>query len=179
MPVIGAPILWLRHTSFIWILSVAGCSLVATRPVQEMSDTLAAIRAAKEVQADSLAPELFRLAKEWHLKAQREFRLKDFDTAKNSADRARFYAEQAEFESLKNGGTRADRAAAPSSAEKSEPQSEPMPTPEGTPAEAALSAPARQNPGSPEESKEAAVSAEPNPAPNNDQAPPPPGAPGL
>lgn len=71
-----------------------------------MSNTQAALRAAKEVQADVLAPELYRQATEWFLKARQEYRYKDFEKAHNYAVRARQNAEQAELEALKNGGIR-------------------------------------------------------------------------
>ncbi len=71
-----------------------------------MSNTQAALRAAKEVQADVLAPELYRQATEWFLKARQEYRYKDFEKAREYADKARVNAEQAEFEALKNGGIR-------------------------------------------------------------------------
>jgi hypothetical protein len=86
----------------------AGCSLLATRPVQEMSDTSAALRAAKEVQADTLAPELFREANEWFLRARNEYKFKNFEQAKAYAVRARHLAEQAEFETIRSGGTRSE-----------------------------------------------------------------------
>lgn len=65
-----------------------------------------AIHAAKEVNADVLAPELFRMAQETSLKARRDYRLKNFKEAKEFADRARTFAERAEFESIRNGGKR-------------------------------------------------------------------------
>jgi hypothetical protein len=74
-----------------------------------MSNTTAAIRAAKEVQADTLAPELYRQSNEWFFKAKREYKFKNFKLAKEYSDKARFLAEQAEFESLKNGGNRAEQ----------------------------------------------------------------------
>lgn len=84
----------------------SGCAIVTTRPVQEMANTQAAIRAAKEVQADTLAPDLYRQANEWFFKAKREYKLKNFSFAKSYSERAREYAEQAEFEAIKNGGNR-------------------------------------------------------------------------
>lgn len=90
------------------LLSVGSCALTATRPVQEMSDTSAAIRAAREVQADTLAPELYRQANEWFFKARNDYKLKNFSFAKDYAIRARQFAEKAEFESIKSGGNRVD-----------------------------------------------------------------------
>lgn len=65
-----------------------------------------AIKAAKEVGADTLAPELYRNAVEKGQLARKEYRFKNFQTAKELADQARFYAEKAEFESIQNGGKR-------------------------------------------------------------------------
>ncbi len=91
------------------LVVLSGCSLTATRPMQEMSYTSAAIRAAKEVQADNLAPETYRQANEWFRKARKEYRLKNFKQAKDYADKARSLAEQAEFDSIVNGGNREDK----------------------------------------------------------------------
>ena len=120
-----------------------------TRPVQDMSDTGAAIKAAREVQSDILAPELFRQASEWFFKAKREYKFKNFKLAKEFSDKARYYAEQAEFEAIRNGATRTDQPVADSYSDKSQsapegtPQEKssksttpyPYPTPAGIPAE--------------------------------------------
>ncbi len=94
----------------LWLVTLTGCTLFATRPVQEMSFTAAAIRAAKEVQSDTLAPEFFRQSNEWFFKAKHEYKYKNFKLAHDYAAKARFFAEQAEFESLRNGGIRSDQA---------------------------------------------------------------------
>jgi hypothetical protein len=85
---------------------LSSCSVTAVRPSQEMSNMEVAIRAAKEVNADVLAPELYRLAAENGQLARREYRFKNFQDAKKLADKARNYAEKAEFESIRNGGKR-------------------------------------------------------------------------
>jgi hypothetical protein len=118
------------------LVTLAGCSLLVTRPVQEMSDTAAAIKAAKDVQADVRAPELYRQANEWFTHAKSEYKLKNFDVALDDANKARHFAEEAEYEVLKNGGDRgseqipdtSDQNAAP--AETASPY--PYPTPTGT-----------------------------------------------
>jgi hypothetical protein len=115
-------------------LLFSGCSIFATRPVQEMSDTSAALKAAREVQADTLAPELYRQAQEWFYKAKHEYQLKQFHRAAEYAEKARKYAEQAEFHAIRNGANRADLSppeappAAPADAYQ-------YPTPTGTPAD--------------------------------------------
>jgi hypothetical protein len=111
-----------------------GCALFYTRPVQEMSDTSAAIRSAREVQADSLAPDLFREANEWFTRARREYRFKNFKLAHDYANKARNLAEKAEFEALRKGAVRTEIAPPPEPAGP-EPSPYPYPTPEGTPAD--------------------------------------------
>jgi len=96
-----------------------------------MSNMEVAIKAAKEVNADILAPELFRTAQEVSLKARREYRYKNFEIAKKYSDQARVYAEKAEFEALRNGAKRESVPVDP----LSEPSYAPVPTtnPNGTP----------------------------------------------
>ena len=94
-------------TLLLCVGTLLGCStLTETRPSQQMLNMEVAIRAAKEVSADTLAPELFRLSNETALIARREYRVKNFENARMAADKARVYAEQAEFESIRNGGKR-------------------------------------------------------------------------
>jgi len=95
------------------LTTIGGCAVVSTRPTQEMADTQSAIRAAKEVQADSLAPDLYRQSNEWFFKAKREYKLKNFSFAEDYAEKAREFAEQAEFEAIKNGGNRTGVTAPP------------------------------------------------------------------
>lgn len=93
--------------TFLCLLSTAqACSIAATKPVQEMSNTAAALRAAREVQADVLAPELFRQATEYFSQAKRDYQFKNFFEAKLNAKKARIFAEQAETEATINGGNR-------------------------------------------------------------------------
>ena len=118
---------------------VYGCSILATRPVQEMSDTSAALRAAREVQADTLAPELFRQAGEWFFKAKHEYKFKNFELARKYATSARRFAEQAEFEAIRNGGNRTEVPSAPESGPSPAPKASEAPydypAPTGTPVE--------------------------------------------
>lgn len=73
-----------------------------------MSDSAYAIRAAREVQADTLAPELYRKANEWYFKARNEYQVRNFGDARDYAVNARKFAEEAEFQALKNGAIRQD-----------------------------------------------------------------------
>ncbi|MBI3544863.1 MAG: DUF4398 domain-containing protein [Deltaproteobacteria bacterium] len=82
----------------------SSCSLTATRPNQEMSNAEIAIKAAKDLNADSLVPELFRAAQDNMFKAKRDYRLKNFSDSRDHALRATRLAEQAEFEAYRMGG---------------------------------------------------------------------------
>lgn len=84
----------------------AACSVVAVRPAQEMSNMEVALKAAKEVSADTLAPELYRSALEKSLIARKEYRFKNFLQARKLANDARTIAEKAEYESIRNGAKR-------------------------------------------------------------------------
>ncbi len=131
------------------LVAASACSVFATRPVQEMSDTASALRAAREVQADTLTPELFRQASEWFYKARKEYKFKNFKLAKDYAAKSRRLAEQAEFESIRIGGNRTEVASDPNAglglppppppppaAPEVAPSPYPYPTPQGTPIEA-------------------------------------------
>ncbi|MFL5813270.1 MAG: DUF4398 domain-containing protein [Bdellovibrionia bacterium] len=124
---------------------LVSCSLFKTRPVQEMSDTAAAMKAAKEAQADIIAPVLYREANEWWQKAKAEYKYKNFEEAESYAKKARKLAEQAEFEVLKNPGQRAESAidsGAPANPEPAPTESPyAYPTPTGTPYERAVQNP--------------------------------------
>jgi hypothetical protein len=157
--VVGYPRMSFHFFLSLSLIPIAGCSIFASRPVQEMSYTSAAIRAAKEVQADTLAPELFRQANEWFFKAKHEYKFKNFKLAKEYTDKARHYAEQAEFESLRNGGNRTESAPPDTASERPAAKPYPYPTPEGTPAEVYEQKKA-------EEEKRKATGSSPNANPN-------------
>ncbi len=71
-----------------------------------MSNTSAALKAAREVNADSLAPEKYRLATEAYFRAQNEYRMKNFQIAEDYARRAIKLAEESEFDALRQGSSR-------------------------------------------------------------------------
>lgn len=110
------------------------CSLAVTRPVQLMSETAAALKAAKEVNADTVTPELFQRANEAFFRAQNEYRMKNFNIARDYAAQAKRLAEEAEFEALRRGTARTSMT--PGDDSNSGPSSQPYayPTPTGTPA---------------------------------------------
>ena len=126
---------WMTAAALMAAVFASSCSLLATRPVREMSDTGAAIRAAREVQADVMAPELYRQSMESFFKAKRHYKFKNFKQAREYAEQARVFAEQTEFEATRNGANRSDRGGANSYTELS-PSSAPTdspPAPNGSP----------------------------------------------
>lgn len=112
-----------------------------------MSDTAAALRAAREVQADVLAPELYQRASELFFKARHEYKFKHFAPAKDLALQARKLAEQAEFDSIRGGASRSEadpseafnelpsNPRAPGAPSPSKPAGYDYPLPEPTPAD--------------------------------------------
>lgn len=90
------------------LLTGSGCAIFTTRPTQLMSDTSAAIKAAREAQADVHAPELYRQANDWWFQARQEYKFKRFDTAEEYALKAREFAEKAEYSSIQQGAERQD-----------------------------------------------------------------------
>jgi len=130
-----------------------------------MSDTSAALRAAKEVQADVLAPELFRQASDRYGSARNEYRLKNFSEAKEFASKARRYAEQAEFESVRSGARRQEDQPQPPPPD-AVPEKYGYPEPTGTPAAAYEQ---RQREQAQQEQQQQA--SEPTPQPNSPPRP--------
>lgn len=99
----------LRNSCWVLLLlAFASCSILQTRPIQEMADASAAIRAAKAAGADTKSAEAFRRALDAFFSAKRDYRLKNFAEAKSMAVRARQYAEFAEFQAVKQGGVHTD-----------------------------------------------------------------------
>ena len=84
-----------------FLLLFGACSLTASRPKEEMSIAAAAFVAAREANAHISAPELYRKAEYYLLKARETYRKKYFDKAKDYALLARKFAENAEFIALK------------------------------------------------------------------------------
>ena len=116
-------------------LNALSCAVFATRPVQDMSDTSAALKAAREAQADTLSPELYRNANEWWLRARNEYRYKNFHLASEFANKAKSFAEQAEFDSIRQGAVRQDISEPAPVDDTTPPPPYEYPTPTGTPAE--------------------------------------------
>lgn len=78
-----------------------GCGLATTRPKQEMNMAQAAFLAARTAKAEVHAPQLFRKAEIYYLKAKSAYKRKYFNKAKQYATLSQKFSEQAEFEAIK------------------------------------------------------------------------------
>jgi len=76
---------------------VGGCH---PRPVDDLALADVALKAAQKAKADSFAPDTFRKAENYYLRAKKDYSEGYFDSAKKFANDARLAAEQAEFQAL-------------------------------------------------------------------------------
>ncbi len=86
---------------FILSLFLGACGLTTTRPKIEMSLAHSAFIAAREAKAQTLAPNLFRKAEYYYLKAKSSYRRKYFNKAKQYAKLSQKFAERAEYVSVR------------------------------------------------------------------------------
>jgi hypothetical protein len=83
------------------IFLLGSCGLVATRPKLEMSLAQAAYGAAREAKAPQKAPNLFRKAEFYYLKARSAYKKKYFNKAKQYALLSKKFSERAEFVAIR------------------------------------------------------------------------------
>ena len=81
------------------LLILGACGLTTTRPKVEMSLAQAAFMAAKEEGADVHAPNTYRQAEDYYLKAKSAYRRKYFNKAQEYALLSKKFSEQAEYQS--------------------------------------------------------------------------------
>jgi len=74
-----------------------GCQ---SRPIQEMALADLALKAAQKNKADALAPDSFRKAENYYLRAKKDYQDGYFDSSRRYSRDARLMAEQAEFQAL-------------------------------------------------------------------------------
>lgn len=82
---------------FSFTLILGACGLTTTRPKLEMGMAQEAFIAARNSNAQNLAPALYRRAEEYYLKAKSAYRRKYFNQAKQYAILSKEYSERAEF----------------------------------------------------------------------------------
>lgn len=86
---------------FLSITLLGACGLTATRPKLEMTLAQEAFIAARDADALTHAPALYRQAEEYYLRAKSAYRRKYFNQAKQYAEASRSYSERAEFTAMR------------------------------------------------------------------------------
>ena len=82
-------------------LFLTACGFIATRPKFEMAIAQTAFMAAKTAKARSLAPNFFRKAEFYYLKAKSAYKKKYFNKAKQYAILSKEFSEKAEYIAVK------------------------------------------------------------------------------
>lgn len=86
--------------TFLVCLIALGMASCHPRPVDDMILADVALKAAQKVKAEVLAPDTYRQAENFYLRAKKDFQEGYFESAKKFAHRARQTAEQAEYQSV-------------------------------------------------------------------------------
>ncbi len=79
------------------VLGVTACH---PRPIEDLVLADVALKSAQKVKAEVLAPDTYRKAENFYLRAKKDFSEGYFDSAKKFAHQARQTAEQAEYQSV-------------------------------------------------------------------------------
>jgi len=87
------------------LIVLCSCGLTTTRPKLEMSLAGASFIAAQRAKADVHAPNLYRKAELYYLKAKSAYKRKYFNKAKSYAKLCKKFAERAEFNAVKKQAT--------------------------------------------------------------------------
>lgn len=70
------------------------------RPLEDLALADVAVKAAQKVRADSLAPDLFRKAENFYLRAKKDYAEGYYESSRKFSEQARLMAEQAEYKAL-------------------------------------------------------------------------------
>ncbi len=88
---------FLKHSLIlISLITFTSCGLAVTRPKLEMSMAASAFRAAMDIKASKYAPNIYRKAEFYYLKAKSAYKRKYFNKAKQYAQLAQKFSEKAE-----------------------------------------------------------------------------------
>ncbi|MFG1481461.1 DUF4398 domain-containing protein [Halobacteriovorax sp. GFR7] len=90
-----------KITFLILLLSLGSCGLTTVRPKLEMTYAQVAFLAAKEAGGQTLAPNLYRKAEFYYLKAKSSYKRKFFNKAKKYAILSKQFSEKAEFKAYR------------------------------------------------------------------------------
>jgi len=83
-----------------FLLLFLGVTACHPRPLDDMILADVALKAAQKVKAEVLAPDTYRKAENFYLRAKKDYNEGYFDSAKKFANQARQTAEQAEYQSV-------------------------------------------------------------------------------
>jgi hypothetical protein len=92
---------------FLSVAFLCGCH---PRPTEDLVLADVALRAAQKVKADALAPDLYRKAENFFLRAKKDYGEGYYDSCRKFSNQARMLAEQAEFSALKKQSQLKDKA---------------------------------------------------------------------
>ncbi len=87
----------MKYVALLLLFLLAACH---SRPVEELTLADVAVRAAQKVKADALAPDTFRQAENYFLRAKRDYSEGYYDSCRKFSTEARLLAEQAEYKAL-------------------------------------------------------------------------------
>jgi hypothetical protein len=82
------------------VLGMIAVSACHPRPMEDLALADLAVKAAQKAKADSLAPDTYRKAENFYLRAKKDYSDGYYDSAKKYANEARLSAEQAEYQAL-------------------------------------------------------------------------------
>jgi hypothetical protein len=117
--------------AFLGVLFFSACH---PRPIEDFVLADVALKAAQKVKADALAPDIYRKAENFFLRAKKDYADGYYDSCKNFSNKARIHAEQAEFIALKKQADLKDKAIDDDAVEAPPPPPAPgQPPPEATP----------------------------------------------
>lgn len=91
----------MKFFSLFLFFFLGACGLTTTRPKVEMGLAQSAFLAAKEAGADVHAPNVFRKAEDYYLKAKSSYRRKYFNKALEYALLSKKFSEQAEYQAVR------------------------------------------------------------------------------
>jgi hypothetical protein len=94
------------------LVSFSACQ--TARPVKELALADVALKSAQKVKADALAPDAYRQAENYYLRAKKDFADGYFDSSRKFSEQARLQAEKAEYLSLLKQSKLKNPAASPS-----------------------------------------------------------------
>ena len=89
-----------RLRTLVQILPLGILLSCASRPIEEITLADVAVKAAQKAKADSFAPDAYRKAENFFLRAKRDYQDGYYESARKYSTEARQLAEQAEYQSI-------------------------------------------------------------------------------